>query len=253
MKVLIVEDESLAADRLISLIHEIHPDSEIVASLQSISAVCSWFAKNLQPDLILMDIQLADGLCFEIFDQTYIQSPVIFTTAFNEYALRAFKVNSIDYLLKPIDKEELSNALKKYHSINRFPSNQPIDPTAMHRVMELIQNPYRSRFVIRIGEHIKTIVLDQISYFYSNEKSSFLRTVSGRDFDLNFSLEQLENELNPKKFYRVSRKHLVSLDHISDIIAYSGSRLKLILQGANNEEILVSRNKVSDFKKWLEG
>jgi DNA-binding LytR/AlgR family response regulator len=253
MRILIVEDEMLAADRMISLVKEIIPESEIVANLQSISAVVKWFAKNPQPDLILMDIQLADGLSFEIFDQANVKAPVIFTTAFNEYALRAFKVNSIDYLLKPIDKDELRKALNKYHSIIKPSTTQSLGPDLIHQVMDMIRNPYKSRFVIRIGEHIKTLTINEISFFYVNEKSSFIRTVNGRDFDMDNSLDQLDNELNPKHFYRVSRKYLVSLQHINDIIAYSGSRLKVIMEGAKNDEIIVSREKVSDFKKWLEG
>ena len=252
MRILIIEDEQLAADRLTSLIRELYPASEMLGNVKSISAALKWFSANPQPDLILMDIQLADGLSFEIFDRTNVEAPVIFTTAFNEYALRAFKVNSIDYLLKPIDKEDLARALKKYQTITKLPVN-PIDPHLMHQVMDMIQNPYKSRFVIRIGEHIRTILVDEISFFYSNEKSSFLRTIGGRDFAIETSLEQLENEINPKRFFRVSRKHIVALSHIQDIIAYSGNRLKLVLQGANKEEILVSREKVSEFKKWLEG
>ena len=173
MRILIVEDEMLAADRMINLIMEIIPESEIVANLQSISSVVKWFTKYPQPDLIFMDIQLADGLSFEIFDQAYIQAPVIFTTAFNEYALRAFKVNSIDYLLKPIDKEELRNALNKYHAVNKISANHSKILSIVHQVMELIKNPFKSRFVIRIGEHIKTITIDEVSFFYFHETLSF--------------------------------------------------------------------------------
>jgi two-component system, LytTR family, response regulator len=253
MQVLVIEDEKLAAERLIDMIVEIEPSVHILKSLDSVKASVRWFSANPQPDLIFMDVQLADGLCFEIFEKTSIESPVIFTTAYNEYALRAFKVNSIDYLLKPIDKTELQLAINKFQKLKSEISGTFIQPHLLKQVMEMIKNPYKSRFVVRVGEHIKAIGIEDVAYFYTSEKSSFLRTLVGRDFAIDCSLDQLEEELNPDKFFRVSRQFIVALPHIKDIIAYSGSRLKLVVTSSDQMEILVSREKVTTFKKWLEG
>jgi DNA-binding LytR/AlgR family response regulator len=254
MKILVIEDEALAAERLIKHIVEIEPSAEIVCRLESVRSAIKWFSVNASPDLIFMDVQLADGLCFEIFEKVTIETPVIFTTAYNEYALKAFKVNSIDYLLKPVDNNELRQALQKYKRHNQSNSAMdPYNPSLFKKVMEMINNPYRQRFVVRIGEHIKTVNCSEIAFFYSSDKSTFIRSSLGRDFGLETSLDQIENEIDPKTFFRVSRKQIVALEYIKDIIAYSGNRLKIIIRGNESEEIIVSREKVSDFKLWLEG
>jgi DNA-binding LytR/AlgR family response regulator len=254
MKILIIEDEALAADRLLKLVTEADPNTEILAKLESVRSVVNWFNTNALPDLIFMDVQLADGLSFEIFDKVKIDTPVIFTTAYNEYALKAFKVNSIDYLLKPIDKDELQNAIAKFKKqATVSDSASHIDALILNKVKTMLQSPYKTRFVVRIGEHIKAVSVDDISFIYSSEKSTLIRTVSGRDFALDGSIDQIANEMDPAKFFRVSRKYLVAIDHVSDIIAYSGSRLKLIMKGIEDDEIIVSREKVAEFKKWLEG
>ena len=254
MQILVIEDEKLAADRLITLITDIEPTAQVLKSIESIKAAVKWLNSNPHPDLIFMDVQLADGLSFEIFDKVNVEVPVIFTTAYNEYALRAFKVNSIDYLLKPIDKEELRTSIHKYLKLNiNVTQNVALQPQLLKQVMNLIQNPYKSRFVVRIGEHIKTIAIEDVAYFYSSEKSSFLRSISGRDYAIEYTLDQLEQELDPHKFFRVSRKFIIAMVHIKDIIAYSGNRLKIFAMGGDQEEVLVSREKVTDFKKWLDG
>ncbi len=254
MQILVIEDEKLAAERLVSLITDIEPTAQVLKSIESIKAAVKWFNANPHPDLIFMDVQLADGLSFEIFEKVNVDVPVIFTTAYNEYALRAFKVNSIDYLLKPIDKEELRSSINKYLKLNRNVSqNVALQPQLLKQVMEIIRNPHKSRFVVRIGEHIKTIAIEDVAFFYSSEKSSFIRSISGRDYAIDYSLEQLEAELDPRKFFRVSRQFIVAMATIKDIIAYSGNRLQLNVMGGDQEEILVSREKVTDFKKWLDG
>ena len=250
---MIIEDERLSAQRLSELILEVDPDAEIAGVAESVKSTVKWLSSNPNPDLIFMDIQLGDGLCFEIFDKARVDSPVIFTTAYNEYALQAFKVNSIDYLLKPVDKGELANAIEKFRKLNNSRNTETIRPETLQKVMEMLKNPYKSRFMIRIGEHIKTISTDDIAFFHSTDKYTFVRLSGGRDFSLDFSLDQLTTEIDPAKFFRVSRKYLVAMQYINDIIAYSGSRLKLVVKGGDTEEILVSREKVSEFKKWLEG
>ena len=254
MKVLIVEDEALAADRLLKMIVSIEPDSEILGKLESVRSVVKWFSLNPSPELIFMDVQLSDGLCFEIFEKVKIDIPVIFITAYNEYALKAFKVNSIDYLLKPIDQAELQNAILKYKKMAyNGHQGQSIDSLIINKVKAMLQNPYKIRFVVRIGEHIKAVGVNDISFIYSSDKATLIRTVSGRDFALDGSIDQITSEMDPAKFFRVSRKYLISIDHVTDIIAYSGSRLKVVMKGIEHDEIIVSREKVGDFKKWLEG
>jgi DNA-binding LytR/AlgR family response regulator len=254
MRVLIIEDEALAAKRLVDLVKSIEPTAEIAGKLESVRATVKWFGSNPPPHLIFMDVQLADGLCFEIFEQIKIDIPVIFTTAYNEYALKAFKVNSIDYLLKPIDKSALQQAIMKY---KRFASaenhTQPMDAFLFNKVKEMLQHPYKTRFLVHIGEHIKAVSISDISFIYSSDKATLIRSVSGRDYALDGSIDQIASEMDPTKFFRVSRKYLVSIDYVSDIIAYSGTRLKLLMKGIENDEIIVSREKVGDFKKWLEG
>jgi DNA-binding LytR/AlgR family response regulator len=253
MRFLVIEDEKLAADRLIQLVLAIVPEATCAGKTDSVKSSVRWFENNEKPDLVFMDIQLADGLSFSIFEKVKVETPVIFTTAYNEYALKAFKVNSIDYLLKPIDEDELKAAVAKFQKLNTHAGKVNVmQQELVRQVMDMIRNPYKSRFVIRLGEHIKAIHTDEISVFYSNEKSTFIRTLAGRDFALDSSLDQLENEVDPQKYFRVSRKYIVSLTAIRDIISYSGSRLKLIINGAQSDEILVSREKVADFKKWLE-
>jgi two-component system, LytTR family, response regulator len=253
MQVLVIEDEKLAAERLIAMIKELEPAVQILQWLESVRTAIKWLETHPHPDLIMMDVQLADGLCFEIFEKTAIDVPVIFTTAYNEYAIRAFKVNSIDYLLKPIDKIELKASLQKYQKMNFQAAGSAIQPQLLKQVMDMIKNPYKTRFVVRIAEHIKAIGIEDIVYFYTCEKSSFLRTSSGREFAIDSSLDQLEDELDPKKFFRVSRQFILALPYILDIIAYSGNRLKIKVTGSEQTEILVSREKVTTFKKWLEG
>jgi DNA-binding LytR/AlgR family response regulator len=254
MKILIIEDESLAAERLINLIKKIEPSVEIVGKIESVRASLKWFSNNDSPELIFMDVQLADGLCFEIFEKATIETPVIFTTAYNEYALKAFKVNSIDYLLKPITEPELENAIVKFKKLhNSSTSEKYANKAIFKKVMQMIQNPYKSRFVVRIGEHIKAINCSDIALFFSSDKSTFIRTTNNRDFGIDNSLDQLESEIDPSLFFRVNRKQLIALNVIKDIISYSGSRLKIIIKGNEAEEVIVSREKVGEFKIWLEG
>jgi len=254
MKIIIIEDEQLAAKRLLELILKYDPEIEILGKFDSIERSVEWFNSNPTPDLIFMDIQLADGLCFEIFEQSMITSPIIFTTAYDQYAIKAFKVNSIDYLLKPIDFDELSTAIEKFKNIHfeKKPENISSKTIAFDKVLQLLTKEYKSRFVIKVGEHIKSIQVEDISCFYSLEKASFLQTTENSNYVLDYSLEQIESLLNPDDFFRVNRKYIINLKAIADIISYSNSRLKIIIKGNNDEDITVSREKVKSFKAWLE-
>lgn len=251
MKVLIIEDEKLAADRLISLIKQYDPNIKVVGSCDSVSASVKWFNSNPVPDLAFLDIQLADGLSFEIFDQTIIDCPVIFTTAFDEYAIKAFKVNSIDYLLKPIDFEEISAAIKKFKR-TQVQVSIPPQHRVFDKVLQMLSNNYKKRFVIKVGEHIRSIPVEDILYFYSYDKATYLHTSENRNYVIDYPLEQLEGLVNPGLFFRVNRKYMIALNSFEDIISYSNSRLKVELLHSVDQDVIVAREKVKEFKNWLD-
>jgi DNA-binding LytR/AlgR family response regulator len=249
MNCLIVEDEKAAADRLTGLIKKCDSSIEITAIVQSVKNSIQWLNTHQAPDLIFMDIQLADGLSFEIFEQTIVKTPVIFTTAYDEYALKAFKVNSIDYLLKPIDEGELKNAIDKFKANN---SPLEIPPQVFDNIMISLTKKFKNKFVIKVGEHIKIFTTEDIQCFYSIEKCTFLQNNSKRDYAIIYSLDQLEDLLDPARFFRINRKFIVSLPAITDIVSYSNSRLQVKLESNDSDELIVSREKVQEFKKWLE-
>ncbi|RIV42187.1 MULTISPECIES: LytR/AlgR family response regulator transcription factor [Flagellimonas] len=251
MNVIIIEDEKPAARRLSRLLAE--QDIEVSTMLHSVDESIEWFQNNPHPDLIFLDIQLSDGLSFEIFDLVEVKSAIIFTTAYDEYALQAFKLNSIDYLLKPIDDEELESAVKKYRNFK--PESQKIS-VDFNDIKKLLVNPlereYKKRFTVRVGQHLKIINADDVECFYSENKGTYAATSDGRNYLLDTTLEQLEEELSPEMFFRVSRKFYVNVNHIGDIISYTNSRLQIKLNRFNEQEIIVSRERVKDFKLWLE-
>ncbi len=251
MNVIIIEDEKPAARRLNRLLADLNV--EVSTMLHSVEESIEWFQNNEHPDLIFLDIQLSDGLSFEIFDVVDVQSAIIFTTAYDEYALQAFKLNSIDYLLKPIDDEELESAVKKYRTLK--PSSQKLT-VDFDDIKKLLVNPlerdYKKRFTTRVGQHLKIINTEEVECFYSENKGTYAATSDGRNYLLDTTLENLEIELEPKIFFRVSRKFYVNINHIQDIISYTNSRLKIKLNRYIEQEIIVSRERVRDFKLWLE-
>ena len=251
MNVIIIEDEKPAARRLSRLLSDLNV--EVSTMLHSVEESIDWFQKNEHPELIFLDIQLSDGLSFEIFDAVEVQSAIIFTTAYDEYALQAFKLNSIDYLLKPIDDEELENAVKKFKTVK--PATQKL-ALNFEDIKKLLVNPlereYKKRFTTRVGQHLKIINADEVECFYSENKGTYAATSDGRNYLLDTTLENLETELEPKIFFRVSRKFYVNINHIQDIISYTNSRLKIKLNRYIEQEIIVSRERVRDFKLWLE-
>ncbi len=253
MNIIIIEDEHLAAKRLSDLLKKYDERIIISTKIQSVKKAIEWFNENPEPDLIFMDIQLGDGLSFEIFEQVKINCPIIFTTAFDEYAIKAFKVNSIDYLLKPFDFEELANAIDKFKSrTNKVTDNNFAQNIQIKQVINMLSKEYKKRFAVKIGEHIKLIETIDILCFYSSEKATYLLNNEQRNYLLDYSLEKLENLVNPKIFFRVNRKFIVNINAIKDIIAYSNSRLKINIKDFKAHEIIVSREKVSAFKTWLE-
>lgn len=249
MKCIIIEDEKIAAERLRKLILQTDSSIEILVVLQSVKKSVEWLNSNPHPELIFMDIQLADGLSFEIFEQTVFNTPVIFTTAYDEYALKAFKVNSIDYLLKPIDSMELKVAIDKFKE-KRLTVGYP--QQVFDNILHKLTNNYKSKFVIKVGEHLKIFMVEEVQCFYSMEKATFLQNYQGRDYAISNSLDQLEEILDPSKFFRISRKYIVAFKAIKDIVGYSNSRLLLRLEANASDELIISRERVGQFKEWLE-
>ncbi len=250
MNVLIIEDEKHASDKLKKMLADLDPGIHIMDVLESVQQSIEWLMSRQSPDLIFMDIQLDDGICFEIFDVVKIQIPVIFTTAFDEYAIRAFKVNSIDYLLKPVDREHLKGALDKFRLL--YSGKIKFNPDLEKLIGQLSGN-YKSRFFVRAGEHCKSIPADEIKCFYIVEKATLMKTSSGSHFGLDYSLENLQKMLDPVKFFRINRAHIINIDFIHDIITYSASRLQVVLKDEREvSDLIVSREKVSEFRQWLD-
>jgi len=253
MRILIIEDEPLAAENLAVLIKKVSPESEVLCMLDSVQTAVEWFQQNETPDLAFCDVQLGDGLSFEIFEQVKIDCPVIFTTAYDEYALKAFQVNSVDYLLKPLSPKDLEKAIEKFKS--RFQNSETSQQQFQFpnkQLLQMLTANYKTRFLIKVGEHIKNIKIEDINWFYTMEKNTFMHTNSGKDFPMDNSLDQLELLVNPQDFFRINRKYFIHIDSIEDIISYSNSRLRLKLQNNKDDSIIVSREKVRDFKAWLD-
>lgn len=250
MRIIIIEDEKPSARRLHRMIERL--DLTVETMLHSVEEALDWFQNNQHPDLIFLDIQLSDGLSFEIFEHIDIKSAVIFTTAYDEYALQAFKLNSIDYLLKPIDEDDLAKAVSKYKE--RLPQQQAVT-LDFNDIKKLLVNPiereYKKRFSVKVGQHLKLINIDEIECFYSENKGTYAYTVEGRNYLLDLTLEQLEDELEPQTFFRISRKFFVNINAIKDMISYTNSRLQVKLKNYNEQEVIVARERVKDFKLWL--
>lgn len=251
MNVIIIEDEKPSARRLQRMLKKVNIDCEVM--LHSVEESIDWFQKNDHPDLIFLDIQLSDGLSFEIFEITDIRSAVIFTTAYDEYALQAFKLNSIDYLLKPIDEEELQHAVNQFKK--QLPNKREVT-LDFDDIKKLLVNPiereYKKRFSVKVGQHLKLINIDEIECFYSENKGTYLYTSEGRNYLLDTTLDKLENELEPHTFFRVSRKFFVNINAIKDMVSYTNSRLQIKLNTFKEQDVIVARERVKTFKDWLE-
>ena len=252
MRVLIIEDERLAADRLVELITRYSDAFDIAGPIDSVEGAVHWFGEHDHPDLIFLDIHLADGNSFDIFKKVQVNSAIIFTTAYDQYAIEAFKVNSIDYLLKPIDYEDLERGLKKFETHFQKADNQ----LSSNQVNELIKSfgkKYKTRFVSKVGEHLHAITVDQIAYFYSEGKTTYLQSDNGRRHIVDFPLDKVESMVDPQKFFRINRKYIVSFNSIRDMLSHSNSRLRLVLNNCDDGDVIVSRERVQDFKNWLDG
>lgn len=255
MKVIIVEDEVPAAEKLERYLHKYDSNIVVTARFDSVTNSVAWLKENQDSiDLIFMDIQLIDGLSFQIFQQVQVRKPVIFTTAFNEFALDAFKVNSIDYLLKPITFTDLSSALKKLENLKQqFQWNNEKTGKVENAFSAIKTKEYKNRFMVKLGEHIRSITADQISVFYADGRDVYLVTNQNRKFIIDYTLEALEDILNPSTFFRLNRTFILNINAIKDVLVYSNSRLKITLQQDFDKEIIVSREKVGEFKEWFDG
>lgn len=249
MNILIIEDEALAANKLESMLIEIDPSINILAKLGSIKESVNWLFHNTA-DLIFLDIQLSDGISFSIFEQVSINTPVIFTTAFDQYAIKAFQVNSISYLLKPIRKTDLIESLKKYKTLK---TAFGIDFDMLLANIQGKEPDYKKRFLIQTGEKIRKIEVSEIAYFHVLEKGVYLRTFQGNSYALEYTLDKLETLLNPLTFFRINRKYIVNMDSIANMVAYSRGRVKLDLKPTADDELdtVVSIDRSVEFKKWL--
>jgi DNA-binding LytR/AlgR family response regulator len=250
MKILIVEDEELAVKKLQKTLTIVDATAEVVGTTDSIQSTVHWLHKNPPPDLILMDIELADGQSFEIFNLAKVNSPVIFTTSYDEFALKAFKVNSVDYLLKPIQKEELEAALIKF---NKLKTNVDLNIDSLVKELQQKLQPkeYRKRFLVKLGQKLISVDIGEIAYFYSDGRLNFFKTTDNKKFVVDYTMDELEEMLDPIHYFRISRSFYVSVNSIVKIEDYFGNRLVLGLKPEVEKEALVSREKVAEFKKWM--
>jgi len=248
MKILILEDETRAANHLQRLLAKVAPDMKVVARIESVRDGIKYLRTNPEPDLIFSDIQLADGLSFEIYNLVSVRCPIIFTTAYDHYAIEAFQTNGIDYLLKPIEEERLSQAIEKAKHFS--------PGLALEKILSL-NNPasekvYKSRFMVKVGDKIKSVPVEDIIVFYSQEKASFIRTTDAHTYCIDYALDQLEPMLDPEKYFRINRKYIVSIAACTNILAWTNSRLRLKIDGIDDSDIIVARERVQEFKNWLD-
>jgi two-component system, LytTR family, response regulator LytT len=257
MKVLIIEDEELAVKKLRKTLESVDSTAEVVGTADSIRSSVNWLQQNPAPDLILMDIELADGQSFEIFDKVDVKSTVIFTTSYDEYALKAFKVNSVDYLLKPVQKEDLEAALNKLKAMQalygKAVSSDPLNVDNLVKELQQKLQPkeFRKRFLVKHAQKLVSVDIEEIAYFYSDGRLNFFKTLDNKKFVVDYTMDELEEMLDPNKYFRISRSFYVSIASIDQIHEYFGNRLLLNLKPAVDKESIVSREKVADFKKWM--
>ena len=251
--ILILEDEEAALNRLIKIIKQTIPEARVVGTEDSIESCVEWFESHAQPDLIFMDIHLADGLSFEVFQKITIAAPVIFTTAYDKYAVKAFKVNSIDYLLKPIKPEELQKSFEKFKLWSKNKTPQVIDYDKLSRMLKENQVSYQERIVVKYGQKIKTIEIENTAYFYTTQKVVFLCTFDSNNYPIDYNLDGLEDMLNPKIFFRINRQFIINIKAIDQMFSYSKSRVKVLLNPPSTIETIVSTDRSGKFKSWLSG
>lgn len=247
-KILIIEDEKPAVRRLTQLLSEHLPEAQVLESLDTVMGAINWFGNNPEPDLIFLDIQLADGISFEIFEKVSVTAPIIFCTAYDQYAIKAFKLNSIDYLLKPIDPEELKQAIHKFKSGKK---EQGISLDQLRSLMQQATKTFKTRFLVKLGERIQSVDVQDIAFFFSEDKVTLLQTRQGKKYIVDYILDEIEEMVSPDQFFRINRKYISSISAIKDVFTYSNSRLKVHLENCSDNDILISRERMGAFKSWL--
>lgn len=250
MKAIIIEDEKLSAEHLATLLKKVDSSIDIIAKFDSVKKSVEEFSKGLKADLLFVDIHLADGLSFDIFSKISIETPVIFTTAYNEYAIKAFKINSVDYLLKPIGIEDLRNAVDKYKKLNTI--NQAVILENITSAYQSINKQFKNRFMVKMGDSISSIKTEEILHFISEDGVVLIATESGKRFVVDYTLDNLETLVSPEVFFRINRKVIVNISSIQKVGSYFNSRLKINSSTLNDEDSVVSRERVNEFKAWLD-
>lgn len=254
MNILIFEDEKLASEKLEKTLLEIEPQANVIAKFQTVSAAVDWLRNNPPPDFILSDIRLLDGLCFEIFEQVKVETPVIFTTAYDQYAIKAFEVNSIDYLLKPVQKDKLKASLDKLKQ--RLSSTKSatanIDYQEVIRILRAAPSEFKSRFMVRLGQKIIALPADKIAYFFSENKLTYIVAKDGKRYPMDQPLDELTNVLDPRLFFRINRQYIVTFESIAEIHPYFKGRMKLMLTPKTDEDVVISSERTPEFKKWID-
>lgn len=248
MRIIILEDETRAANHLERLLAKVAPEMKVLARMETVRDAVKYLQTNTGPELIFSDIQLADGLSFEIFNQVTVHCPIIFTTAYDHYAIEAFQTNGIDYLLKPIEEERLQKAIEKAKHFS--------PGLLLEKLLQMnrpaTEKAFKSRFMVKVGDKIKSVPVEEIRVFFSQEKASFILTTEGRTYCIDYALDQLEPMVDPEKYFRINRKYMVSIDACTNILAWTNSRLRLKIDGIDDSDIIVARERVQEFKNWLD-
>jgi DNA-binding LytR/AlgR family response regulator len=250
MKIVILEDEKLSAEHLQTMLKRVEPSIEVLQVFDSVKKSVEYFKKNQEADLLFVDIHLADGISFELFSKVKIEVPIIFTTAYDEYAIKAFKLNSVDYLLKPIDIEELKVAIEKFKK--GIQTKQSMIAEDISALIQNVHKQYKNRFMVKIGDTISSLKTEDINYFLSEDGLVLAITSQNKKYPIDYTLDQLEEIVSPELFFRINRKVLVNINSVQKASAYFNSRLKLTILGLSEEDAIVSRERVADFKKWLD-
>lgn len=254
MKILIFEDEKLASEKLEKMLLEIEPQANVIAKIQTVAGAIEWLRSNTLPNLILSDIRLLDGLCFEIFEQVKVNIPVIFTTAYDQYAIKAFEVNSIDYLLKPVQKDKLRASLEKLKQRveTAKPATSNIDYHEVIRMLRAAPSDFKSRFMVKLGQKIIALPADKIAYFFSENKLTYIVSKDGKRYPMDQPLDELMVMLDPRMFFRINRQYIVTFESIAEIHPYFKGRIKLILNPKTEEDVVISSERTPEFKKWID-
>lgn len=247
MRAVIVEDEQVSARRMQRLLEA--RGFEVIEKIGTVKGLLQFIENNNLPDIFFLDIHLSDGIVFDALAGKNLETPIIFTTAYDQYAIKAFKQNSVDYILKPIDEEELDDAIEKFKKRNKGGVDMSLLSQLLGQQQET--NNFRQRITVKVGDKLRSFTIDEVIMFYSSNKMNYIFAIDGRSYPIDLTIEEISKQLDPDKYFRVNRGQIVSIDHIKDIAVHSNSRLKILIEGSHAQDIIVSREKVKEFKQWL--